>query len=449
MITVIKYWLFFSVCTILWPLITIFAASKKRVFTTLAGVLVFSTCLTGWFDINIVSREWYRGTSRGLEITLADLIAFSLFVAMWFKDKPRKHLFVPGIVLHSLYVMICTLSLVFSREGISPLYGSFAIFQYFKSVFIYWVFYNLIRDETDYGVLVNSLIGIGLFNGAIAVMHRYILHEYRVSGTFDHPNPLGCYMNMVGLVLLACYQHGFVKKKLQRHLCLLALLACACTVILTISRAAITGLGVGTALISAATLVPLLRKFSKRAMISWVFVLSLLALFWAKSADTINERFTNPGTPADARDLMNDFALTLAKKNFFGGGFNNFPHIALKNRDRIGVELPPPHSIYYLTLGELGYAGAIVLALVWTRFILMGLKASKFYHNSIVSGTVRGMLIALFVLLLQAGYDDHPRRTAILYLHSIYFAYLARASSVMKAIEIKPSSGKDEILLPA
>src|SRR5947208_4035822 len=55
-------------------------------------LLVFLSPSIERLDLNYVSREWYRGTSRGFEISVLDILAVSLLVSALFvprKDGPR------------------------------------------------------------------------------------------------------------------------------------------------------------------------------------------------------------------------------------------------------------------------------------------------------------------------------------------------------------------------
>src|SRR5678810_71264 len=68
------------------------ACVSRRIRDLFFVMLVFLSPLIERLDLNYVSREWYRGTSRGFEITIPDILAISLLVSALFvprKDGPR------------------------------------------------------------------------------------------------------------------------------------------------------------------------------------------------------------------------------------------------------------------------------------------------------------------------------------------------------------------------
>src|SRR5215510_6249117 len=44
--------------------------------------LIYLTAVTEQFDVNFLSRDWYRGTTRGIEFSLVDILSISLLVSM-------------------------------------------------------------------------------------------------------------------------------------------------------------------------------------------------------------------------------------------------------------------------------------------------------------------------------------------------------------------------------
>jgi hypothetical protein len=67
----------------------LFATGAGLVVTTLSQrardvgffVMVAGAILTSKMDVNFFSQEWYRGTTRGVEVTGIDIIGFCLIVA--------------------------------------------------------------------------------------------------------------------------------------------------------------------------------------------------------------------------------------------------------------------------------------------------------------------------------------------------------------------------------
>src|SRR5215213_2081297 len=59
----------------------ILTCASKRARDVFFAVMVFLSPLTERCDINFVSRDWYRGTVRGFEFSLVDILAISLLIS--------------------------------------------------------------------------------------------------------------------------------------------------------------------------------------------------------------------------------------------------------------------------------------------------------------------------------------------------------------------------------
>src|SRR5688572_6157308 len=51
-------------------------------------VMVAATVITDRLDVNFLSQYWYRGTTRGLEFSLVDLLAISVLVGSFLTPRP-------------------------------------------------------------------------------------------------------------------------------------------------------------------------------------------------------------------------------------------------------------------------------------------------------------------------------------------------------------------------
>src|SRR5262245_15537681 len=57
------------------------ACLSKRIRDLFFLLLVMLSAATEQLDVNFVSREWYRGTTCGFEISLVDILALCLLVS--------------------------------------------------------------------------------------------------------------------------------------------------------------------------------------------------------------------------------------------------------------------------------------------------------------------------------------------------------------------------------
>jgi len=58
------------------------ACISKRIRDLFFVLLVTLSPLIERLDLNYVSREWYRGTSRGFEVAVLDVLSLSLLVEL-------------------------------------------------------------------------------------------------------------------------------------------------------------------------------------------------------------------------------------------------------------------------------------------------------------------------------------------------------------------------------
>src|SRR5437762_11164290 len=59
----------------------VLASLSKRIRDLFFVVMVFLAPMIEFVDMNFVSREWYRGTSRGFEVSVLDILSLSLLVS--------------------------------------------------------------------------------------------------------------------------------------------------------------------------------------------------------------------------------------------------------------------------------------------------------------------------------------------------------------------------------
>src|SRR6185503_5690186 len=89
------------------------ACLSTRVRDLLFLMLVFLSAVTERVDVNFVSRDWYRGSTRGFEVSLVDVLSFCLLVsALVVPRRGEKRWFWPaslgGMLIFLAYAAFCT-----------------------------------------------------------------------------------------------------------------------------------------------------------------------------------------------------------------------------------------------------------------------------------------------------------------------------------------------------
>src|SRR5688500_9434411 len=80
------------------PVGTVAACASNRIRDVMFFLMVVVAVIPGPLDINFVSRFWYyRGTTRGFEVSIVDILAFCLLVAsILFPRQGEKRLYWPA-----------------------------------------------------------------------------------------------------------------------------------------------------------------------------------------------------------------------------------------------------------------------------------------------------------------------------------------------------------------
>src|SRR5882672_1979297 len=88
------------------------ALLSHRIRDWMFGALVFGIIYTERMDVNFLGEYWYRGTSRGIEISLLDILSLSLLVAAFLAPRFREHrwFWPAGLGLLLLYFAYCAAS---------------------------------------------------------------------------------------------------------------------------------------------------------------------------------------------------------------------------------------------------------------------------------------------------------------------------------------------------
>src|SRR5687768_18502491 len=103
-------------------LLSLFPRLRDPVFFLMVGGAVVSDKL----DINILSSEWYRGTTRGFELSFVDILAWALIITTVLTPmKHQRRFYLPGSVcLMLLYLAVAIYSVATSEP---KLFGMFEV----------------------------------------------------------------------------------------------------------------------------------------------------------------------------------------------------------------------------------------------------------------------------------------------------------------------------------
>lgn len=365
----IKYVIFFFVLFILVPMAVVLAKKYIYIEKILLFALIFFTAQT--IDINFVSMQTYRGTSKGFEISLVDITAIILFFVLLRKKNAKKLSLPAGTLLFSLYFLFSCISIINSDIYV---YSFFELLKMIRMYFYFFLIYNLIRSFKDIEEFFKYMIIVSFFITFVVLKQKYLEGMFQTRGPFPHQNSLIMYMITYANIFLA-----YILNRNHKPIFIyfLAFAAVSIDIISTLSRG---GMAVFTFSIFIIFMLSYINKFCvKKLLISFVFLLMASGILF-KASDSIIERIrTAPEESLDVRVKLAIAAQNMANENIFGIGLNNFAlkinppytyskHIERKDDDEKGGLV---ETIYLLIAAETGWLnlGVFVYLLLFFYFI--------------------------------------------------------------------------------
>jgi O-antigen ligase len=396
-----------AVALVLIPLLTAAATIAATWFQRVRDWFFFAMVTGAVFaertDVNFFSEAWYRGTTRGIQVSLIEILAFALLVGCWLgppgdeRSPEERRWFWPASLGMMLLYLLYALGSVVASEP--KMFGAFELSRMVASILVFLAAAAYVRTQREWTLLLVALACAVGFEGLWAVKQRFVTHLDRVAGTLDHANSLSLYFCMTVPPLVAAAFAGW--SRWLRWFCAVAAGLGTIGVLLTFSRAGIPVLGVvllGTILTCASW-----RLTPTRLIVRAVLVLAavaVLAAAWPNierryATASLEEEYFDP--TIDGRGIYLRLAKMIASDHFFGVGLNNWSyHVSRTYGPRLGFRFvdydylvsvygtedaglyadanlaAPAHNLAALTLGELGVPGLALFALLWLRWFFMG-----------------------------------------------------------------------------
>lgn len=350
---------------------------------------------SGLVDLNIYSAYWYRGTTRGFEITPFDVIALGLLLSSLLSprgEQPRWY-WPTSLGLMILYLAYCTASTLLATPVI---FGLFEVSKLVRGIIFFLAAALFVRRPADLAVLVLGLAAAAFCEGALAIRERLLLGIYRPAGTLAHPNSLSMYLCLVTPILIAAACAQFAAW--IRWACWIAAGLASISMVLALSRAGLPIFLVvaGGALLWCGSWRPTPGKMAI-GFLALVGIGGLVLNSWplieARYAQaTLQQEYFD--APGESRGYYFRQAGVILDHQPFGVGLNNWSYwvsreygkplnMNYENYDDIVYAPPtdvmpmfrfaaPAHNLGVLTVGELGWIGLGLLAALWLRWLAMG-----------------------------------------------------------------------------
>jgi hypothetical protein len=420
----------------------------RRVCITL---MVFFTCHIKKPFYQEVFYIFYRGVDRGYGVTIPDLFFFGFALYLLIK-KPYKLKWAPFPLVAWWLVILCSI-LSLANAGVIS-YGLFTIHKFIRAAVLFWVIINIIRDKRDIQAVLSGFTAALMWQGTVVIWNKYIAATTvnRVTGSFNHPNALAMYLDLILPVIWACYMEKVLPRRAAKW-ALPAIGLAFVSVIFTKSRAGIVLMPL--TLFGTTCLSVVLKPTAHKIGVALVAILAG-AIVMSAAMPTIIRRFESaPKQSAETRHYFNDAARAMAQERLFGCGINQYSW-SLDNTDYYwymypeALKLKDPeefreseygrsrlgtaHHIYYLFLGEIGWPGlaafVLLLAVVYVK-TLWGLVRAK---DPLTRALMCGMTLSFALLYLHGTLEWVWRQTQTMYLYFILAGLMVAAGERSKKL---------------
>jgi hypothetical protein len=400
-----KYVVFVAASAALVPALAVIAARGPKYRGWLLGLLVFSTVLGDVSGVNFVSMEAYRGPDRGFEVTLTDLLAWSLGASLLMRHGRRIRWMPPGTVSLAILFLVGLAGTIVAPE---PLYATFTLWKWTRLFVVYLVVANTLSLEFPLQWMRIGLTGIAAVITLIAVKQKYVDHLYRIPGPFDHSNTIPLYLNLFLPVLVVWALSDRTVRRPEAMAMLAGALGMLFAVVATYSRA---GMALAALTMVGAIAIANLKGRTRRASVASAVLAVLVLGGAAKAGGSIMHRIeTAPKASEEARSEFNAAADRMAADHLLGVGLNSFSHVLTRDgryNRFIGVmkdeaEAGVCHHIYRLTAAELGYGGLLAFVAVLLRFLWIAVRWS--WTSRALEATLLGAQVLGFTALHLSGF---------------------------------------------
>ena len=435
-----KYVIFLIGIIFLVPLGSIAAVYSRRIREFVFGCLVFATAFSNWYDINFVDRWWYAGSTRGIEISIVDLLTLILLLSSLatMRREGGRPFWPAGLGPMLAYFAVGCLSVLIFEPR---LFGLFELTKLIRGVIVFLTVAWYVRTDRDAYALVIALGGALLCNGAYAVWQRYSGTMYRVQGTFPHENILGDYCVLAGPIVLAVGLSAL--HPVIRAYCIAASVSAAVATVLTISRMP-SALFLASSVFVLGTAYGFRPNVRKVAMVL-VLAILLLGIFY-RGFDGLSERQQASAEAADSggegRSGHYRVGWKMALDHPFGVGLNNWGWYfheysrwaGADNARRYESTSAPGdgqatqgHTLYGLTLGELGWLGLFVLLLYFARCLHISGRFFFMRNRDIWSRIGVGCFVGFLAEFIANGTEITFRNQQIFIIFNILLGFLVAA----------------------
>ena len=195
-----KYLFFLIALLGVLPLAYLLTLKRSLMQYAIMGVIL-PVMMFNQVSINFFSHELYRGTSRGMEVSLIYLLALAMLLGMWYLFKGKSLFPDGGSKIYLVYFFLSLLSFLNAENTL------FSWFELWKMIMMYLVFlcaYYYFYHYRDFNTVMVTFGLIASVTFAVVVI-QHVKGIHQANGFFPHQNSMGMFMNLIAPVFFAYY----------------------------------------------------------------------------------------------------------------------------------------------------------------------------------------------------------------------------------------------------
>ena len=312
-----KYLLFtFAVIGIL-PLMVLLIRDRRLIRWAVWGLLLPLVSFNST-SINFFSHEHYRGTSRGMEVSLIYIAALTLLFVMTVIKGRRQLLPEGGSRIYLAYFLFTLPSIINATNML------YSFFEIWKMVMIHLVFlavyYYLELSDGDIDIILYGVAILVTVN-FIIMLFEHFTPIYHPQGIFPHQNSMAMFMTIAGLIYFSRFLNN--DDRGRSWIFFAAFLMASFAVVRSYSRGAIFCYPLGTLLTLGCSIRGgiTVAKMRKLLLLALLVIIGLIVF-----TPRIIQRFqTAPEASGQTRRNLAIAALKMVRdRPFIGVGVNNW-----------------------------------------------------------------------------------------------------------------------------
>lgn len=387
-------------------------------------------------DINFVSRETFRLTSKGFEMGMVDIATLVVLFLVLHRKKKYPVQLPPGSYFYFAYLGFSMLSMVNSAV---LLFSFFELWKMLRMYLYFFVVYNYINDYKQFNDFMKGVAAVTIFIFYEVMKQKYLEGKFQSSGPFPHQNSLVMYTIILGSLIFAYLLNRKKVKPLSFIFWLVLFGMSGVCVISTLSRAGLVLFGLSIVTVLGISFLG--GVTGKKVWVSILLIFLTMAIL-AKAWNSINERFrTAPEESANVRKNLAIAALNMVKDKPLGIGLNNFgikinppwqysAHIEMHNPDDEDEKNGLVETIYLMIAAESGWHTLAMFLSFLFYFYYLNIRNYFRYKNSEFRYFSIGLVGGLLAIYLESTLEWVLKQTNNYYQLMLVFAMIAVMSKL-------------------